>query len=429
MHAERTVLPNGLRLVSSSAPSAFGLRLRLTFLAGALFEPASQAGLAHLAEHMPFKGSLSRAAATIARDFERIGAEIDAYTDHYETTYLATAPGTALPELLANLTEMLLHPRLAEADLVKERAVVLEELRTLRDETATVAYQIALGALWRGWPHGRPVAGSRATVRGITIDAIRGWFGEHYGANRLVVGAAGAVEADQLQELVASHLGGLPAVPPVSLPTPQAANDGPWLGIDRREGEQVALCLAMPAPSESSADLPAADLLALLLGGNDCSRLFLRLRDELGLVYGIEASLEVGPTNGQLIISTECSPRSLSTVLSEIERILDDMMRHPPSPAAVADAAVVLRARWLLPFDNPLSYADWLVSRELWHPQIVTPATVAARFAAVTPEEIQALAERCLAPATRHLALAGPVPLPWRPAGWRIEAGAGRARR
>lgn len=426
MHFERTVLPNGVRVLSYAAPSLYGARLRLTYRAGAALEPAGLEGLAHLAEHMPFKGTAAYDARALARAVERLGGEIDAYTDHHETTYLTVVPSPALPEVFAIMAEMLRRPRLDPEDLEKERGVILEELRTYEDEPHSVAYQAALGGLWRGSPLARPVAGSPETVKRLTREHVRGWLEGQYGADRLIIGAAGAVEHAALVEHAARHFGDLTAAAPGVVPAPEAARDGAWVSLGRREAEQVALCLAMPAPAETDPRAPVADALAMLLGGNDCSRLFARLRDDLGLVYSIDAALEHGPGAGQLVVTSECKPGSVMRVLGEIEAVLEGMMVAPPAADELEDALAALRARWLLPFDNPLSYADWLVGRELWHGRVESPRAVAARLEAVTPQAVRALAGECFAPAVRHLALVGPVARTWRPPGWRVESRPGR---
>jgi predicted Zn-dependent peptidase len=426
---QRTVLANGVRVLSRSAPGAYGARLRLTFVAGAALEPPGAEGLAHLAEHMPFKGAGARDAQAIARAVERRGGEIDAYTDHYETTYLTGLPGPALGEVFAILADMVRRPRLDPADLEKERAVVLEEMRTYEDDPATVAYQAALGGLWHGWPQGRPVAGRPETVARLSLDQVRGWFVDQYRADRLVIAAAGAVEHAELMALVTDHFADLAPVGPAQPPLPRAAADGPWASLHSRESEQVALCLTMPAPAETDPRLPAAEALTMLLGGNDCSRLFARLRDDLGLVYGVDAALEAGPGASQLVLATECAPESIVTVLREIEQVLDQLSATPPAGDELADALAALRARWLLPFDTPTSYADWLAGRELWHGRVESPRAVAARLDAVTPAAVQAMAAECLAPATRHLALVGPLARTWRPAGWRATVHHERHRR
>jgi predicted Zn-dependent peptidase len=264
----------------------------------------------------------------------------------------------------------------------------------------------------------------------LSAQQIADWFNRHYGADRLVIGAAGAVDHDELIALADEQFGDLPAVGSVCAPAPAASHDGPRASLQRRESEQVALCLAMPAPAETDPGLPAFEALAMLLGGNDCSRLFARLRDEMGLVYGVDATLEVGPGASQLIVATECAPDSLVTVLREIEQILDRLIAEPPADEELSDALMVLRARWLLPFDTPGSYADWLVSRELWHGRVESPRQVVQRFDAVAPAAVLAAARSCLAPGTRCLALVGPLARTWRPPGWQVEvADRGRGRR
>lgn len=422
MDFARTVLPNGVPVLTHAAPAAFGARLRLAFRAGAAQEAPGEEGLAHLAEHMPFKGSLTRDAQAVARAVERRGGEIDAFTDHHETSYLATGPGSAMGDIFAVLGDILSFPRLDPADLERERAVIIEELRTYEDEPATIAYQSALAGLWRGWPLARPVAGRRDTVTQLTIEQVRGWFANQYGADRLVIAAAGAVDHDEIVGLSRRYFAELPVVGPTTPTAVEPAGDGPVASLKVRDSEQVAVCLAMPAPAETDPRLPAIEALAMVLGGNDCSRLFARLRDELGLVYGIDAAVEVGPTVSQIIIATECAPRSLVTVLREIEQALDGLIVAPPAADELADALIVLRARWLLPFDTPASYADWLATREMWYGRIDGPAQVARRFEAVTPAAVHEAARTCLAPATRHLGLVGPLARTWRPAGWRVES-------
>jgi predicted Zn-dependent peptidase len=407
-------------VLTHAAPQAYGARLRLAFRAGAALEGPGHEGLAHLTEHMPFKGSLTRDAHAVARAVERRGGEIDAFTDHHETSYLATAPGPALADIFEVLGDILRRPRLDGADLDRERAVIVEELRTYEDEPATVAYQAALAGLWRGSPLARPVAGRQETVARLTTEHVRQWLTDHYGADRLVIAAAGAVAHDEIVDLACQHFGDLPAVGPPAPVDARASADGPLATLQVRDSEQVAVCLALPAPPETDPVLPSIEALAMVLGGNDCSRLFTRLRDELGLVYGVDAAVEVGPTVSQVIIATECAPRSLVTVLREIELALNRLIAEPPADDELADALMVLRARWLLPFDTPTSYADWLATRELWYGGVESPPQVVRRFDAVTPATVHAAARACLAPATRHLGLVGPLARTWRPVGWQV---------
>jgi predicted Zn-dependent peptidase len=417
----RTTLTNGVPVLSRTA-TTYGARLRVTFLAGSSQEEAGEEGLAHLAEHMPFKGSQTRDASTIAREIERRGGEIDAFTDHHETSYLAIGPGESFADVFAILADILRHPRLDGQDLERERTVILEEVRSYEDEPSSIAYQLAIGHLWRGSPLARPVAGSRDSVKQLTVEQVARWYARHYGANRLAIAAAGSVEHAEVVELAEQHFGSLPrvAAPTTFLPSPASA--GPHASLQRRESEQVALCLALPAPAETDPRLPVLEALAMVLGGNDCSRLFSRLRDELGLVYGIDAALEVGPTASQIVVSTECVPGSLVTVLDEIERSLNRLIDEPVASDELADALMVVRARWLLPFDLPTSYADWLLARELWHGNVTSPHAYVDRFAAVTPEAVQAMARECLAPARRCLGLVGPLARTWRPTGWAVES-------
>ena len=281
-----STLPNGLRIVTDQMDGVETASLGIWVDVGTRDEPAEINGVAHLLEHMAFKGTERRSARAIAEEIETVGGHLNAYTSREHTAYYARILKDDVPLAVDLLSDILQNSVFDAEELTRERTVILQEIGQALDTPDDLIFDHFQECAYPAQGLGRPVLGQEEIIRSIPREAIAGYMHEHYGASRMVLSAAGAVDHDMLVELAAARFGGLGDPPAIR---PEAAH---YVGGDRREEkdlEQVHLVLGFPSVGFDDPDYYAAQLLSTLVGGGMSSRLFQEIREKRGLVYTIYA--------------------------------------------------------------------------------------------------------------------------------------------
>ena len=285
---EKLTLDNGLRVLLLPVEGALSASVGVWVEAGARYEPADKQGISHFVEHMAFKGTHTRTARQISEEMDLLGGGMNAYTTkEYTRFYAQTLAENARPamELLA---DMLLHSRMAAEDVEVERGVILEEMAMYEDAGEDVAHEALCGAVWPRSPLGRPICGTRKTVESIQPGDLLRYVAEEYAPGRMVAVAAGGYNREEMLACIDSTLGGLK--PGAPRPTADAPAFTPGVVLRKKKFEQVSLELAVPGlpfGEEEKSQRYALMLFNFIAGGGASSRLFLRLREELGLAYSI----------------------------------------------------------------------------------------------------------------------------------------------
>ncbi len=283
---QESVLANGLRILSERIPGVRSISVGVWIRQGAAHESPEMRGGSHLLEHMVFKGTGSRGPREIAMALERLGGSLDAFTSREHTSFQARVLPQHLPVALDVLADLVRDPLLREEDLELEREVVLEEISSVEDTPDDVAFEAHAEALWEGHPYGWPILGTRSSVEAIEARTLRELHDRRYRHGRLLVAAAGYLEHEAFVEEVARGFGAMtggeaPTVPTVDLATPV-------LDVHRpRPGAQVHLLFGNRTPPRSHRARIPLILLSAALGGGMGSRLFQKVREELGLAYTV----------------------------------------------------------------------------------------------------------------------------------------------
>lgn len=404
--------PQLLRLPESGAllavepqPGALVSAVYLWLPHGAAAERPQEVGLAHLLEHMLFKGAGEHGVSEAAARIEGMGGDLNAFTSYEQTVLHATLPAGREREALALLAEMAFAPRLDPEELEREKKVVIEEIRGAQDDPTDRLAERLRQAAHRGHPYGRPILGTEATVSALGVEDLRRFHRAfHRPADALVV-LAGPVEAAALapgiDQLLARFERGEPAPPPPRAPARPEATAFVLPGFEERTIE-----LAFPIPGLRHEDLPALDLLATALGDGDASILVRRLRDELDLAMDAWAALETEPDAGLLVVGA--SPRAgkaaacASALMSELLRAASE--RLPPASLERARRAILLSRIW------ERETVDGRASRLAWYlASFGDPAEeqrFEARIAATSAEAVRQAAARWCRP---EAAIAGAV--------------------
>ncbi len=279
-----TTLPNGLRVATDTMPSVESATVGIWTSCGARNETAAENGVAHLLEHMLFKGTKRRSAQVIAEEIEAVGGQMNAYTARENTAYYARVLKEDVALAVDVVADLLQHSIFDEAELGRERSVVLQEIGQANDTPDDIIFDHFQGAAFPGQPIGRPVLGTPDTVSNMSRTALTGYLATHYVPSELVLTAAGAVDHDRLVEQALKEFDRLPAAKPPA-PIPIAYGGGDFR--EEQDLEQLHFLIGFQGAAIGDSDYYAQSVLSTVMGGGMSSRLFQEVREKRGLVYAI----------------------------------------------------------------------------------------------------------------------------------------------
>jgi predicted Zn-dependent peptidase len=360
---------------------------------GARWEPAEINGVAHLFEHMAFKGAGSRDARQFAEAVENAGCVMNAATGYERTAYYARAVAEQAPFALELIADILFAPHWAPDDLEKEKGVVAQERGEAFDAPDDRVFELHQRALYKDQPLGRPILGEEETLKNISVQTLIDFRDAHLAPERVVISVAGAFDRNAIVDTATQRFGGLAAKPVrKSEPAhPRAGRVG-----EVRKLEQTHLVFSWPAPHARSDDLFAARLLSEIFGGGMSSRLFQEAREARGLVYAIDSALDVFEDAGRLSVYAGCSAKHAREVAEIVRDQLALMAAKGPSEAELSRAKAVSRASMLMGLEAPTARAEARASQLFLRDALYDFAEIRARMEAVRWEEIQALAAAAL---------------------------------
>jgi predicted Zn-dependent peptidase len=281
-----TTLGNGLRVATDTMAEVGTAAVTLAFHAGARSEDEAEHGLAHLLEHMAFKGTARRSARDIADEIEAVGGDLNAATGTEVTTYEARVLAADVPLALDLLADIVTAPAFDPAELKREKGVILQEIGAVEDTPDDLVNDLLQEEALAGQALGRPILGTPKTVKALGRDALTGFLGRHYRGEAAVLAAAGAVDHDAVVEAAERLLGGL-AQPAAAAPLPAR-----WTGGTRhlvRRLEQAHVMIGWQGRPLGAEGALALQVFAAVAGGGMSSRLFQEVREKRGLAYAINA--------------------------------------------------------------------------------------------------------------------------------------------
>lgn len=401
-----TTLPSGLRIVSQRMDHAATVSLGIWIGAGSRDERPNEHGLAHLLEHMAFKGTARRSALAIAEEIESVGGDLNAATSVEYTCYTARVLGSDLGLAVDILADIITSPSLTEEELKREKGVILQEISAVQDTPDDLVYDRFLQAAFPDQPIGRPILGTTKTVKGFTPDAIRAYLARNYHAGNMVLAASGAVDHDALVALAKEHLSKLP--PPPAAPLIREA--GEYRGGEARIGsdeEQVHLVLGLPGLPFTGGTHYPLQIFASVLGGGLSSRLFQEVREQRGLAYAIDAFHWPFSDCGVFGIGAGTAPEDagelIEVALGCLRQAAEDV-----SEAEVARARAQMKVGLLASLESPGGKLEQMARQVLLFNRAIPREELAARLDAVTLDDVRA-AGRSLLGHQPTIAAVGPT--------------------
>ncbi len=405
----RTVLPNGLRVLTCPMPHVRSATICLYVGSGSRFEPEARAGLAHFVEHMVFKGTPSYPTARrLSEAIEGIGGILDASTSVEVTSYWTKVAAEHFHTALNMLAEMVLCPLLEPREVEKERRVIVEELHEVADSPADWVFELIGQALWNGHALGRDVAGTPEGVLSIGRDDLENHIREQYVPGRIVAVVAGALAPAEVEAALAGALGQLEAKPFRSYDRPAGLATGPRLFLENRDTEQANLCLAVPALAYNDPERDVLTLLDTILGGGASSRLFQEVREERALAYNVYSVARQHADTGALIVNAGVDPARAEECLAAIWAEMARLAEEGVGAEELRRAQEYNKGRLLLRMEDSYGVASWYGGQELLLEEVQEVDQAIGRLMAVQPEDIQRLAARLFRREQVRLAVVGP---------------------
>ena len=408
MH-ERTVLSNGLRVLTETMPHTRSVSLGVFLGAGSRYEGDADAGASHFLEHMLFKGTERRPEpALISGAIESVGGIINALTDRELTLYWIKVAREHFSLAMDLLADMVQHPIMLREEMEKERMVILEELAMTNDSPDSRVELLIDERLWPGHPMGRDVGGSKESVNGIDRDALVDYYHRQYVANNMVVSVAGNISHQEVVDAVQHHLGEWSSGTPLGWPRVNGQTTlESSVALEHRRTDQAHICLAFPGVSAVDPQRYALDLLNTVLGEGQTSRLFMEVRERRGLAYEVNSSSSHFRDCGSVVVYCGVNPAkaeaALSAILTELDRL-----REGVDQEELRRAADFTTGRMLLRLEDTRVVMSALGAQELLLDKVYTPEEIVGAVRRVSPEQVQQVADVLLTRGAYRLAVVGP---------------------
>jgi predicted Zn-dependent peptidase len=387
-------LANGVRIALDPMPGLETVALGVWIRVGARWERPDQNGVAHLFEHMAFKGAGSRDARALAEAIESVGAVMNAATSYERTAYFARALKRDAAFVFSLLADIVLAPRWLEDDFEREKGVVAQERGEAYDQPDDRIFELHQAAVFPDQPLGRPVLGREETLAPLTVAALEGFRDLHYAPDRIVIAAAGGFERDALVDIAEKRFG---AMARVDHAAPPAAAPKRGMLFEPRRLEQCHFVRSWAAPAAGEDAIYAARLLCEIYGGGMASRLFQDVRETRGLVYAIDSYLDAYEDVGRLGVYAGCAPANVAVVADRAGAIMGELSEKGPTEEEMARAKVTLAAQTVMGAEGPAARAESSAGQAFLRDRLVPLEEVRRRIEAVTVEDVRMLAAQALA--------------------------------
>jgi len=393
----RTILPNGLTILTEKMDHIRSVAMGVWIRAGSRHEMAEVNGISHFVEHMVFKGTKNRSAQIIAREVDAIGGNLDAFTGKETVCFNMKVLDEHVPTALEVLSDLVLNPVFASEEINRERGVILEEIKMDEDNPDYLVHEIFTQNFWKDHPLGKPILGTKETVRRFERDTLMDFYGGRFLGGNMIFSAAGNIDHDSFVEQVARRFESLPAgQSPKENGAPKTTAR---INLRNKKAlEQVQLCLGVPAPPVAHETRYVTLVLNTLLGGGMSSRLFQTVREERGLAYSIYSDLNPYSDTGSLCVyagtSADRAVQVIDLVMAEFSRL-----KHEPLPAdELRRAKDQLKGNLLLSLESSMSRMSNLARQQMYFNYFFGQQEILDKVEGVTAEQVMEMAKSLFQP-------------------------------
>ncbi|MBI4094676.1 MAG: insulinase family protein [Candidatus Liptonbacteria bacterium] len=406
----KVVLTNGLRIILVPEPSSVASTVLILVEAGSEYETKRTNGLSHFLEHMTFKGTKNRPKpGMISHELDSLGAQSNAFTNQEYTGYWAKVQSGKFGKILEIVSDLYLHPLFNTDEIEKERGVIIEEINMYEDTPMRRVQEIFTTLLYGDQPAGWDIAGRKEVIRNLSREDFVDYRNEHYVAPKTVVVAAGNFKEGKMLREIKTIFAHLPRRPRVhKAKTKILRMRGPAVLLKHKTSDQSHLVLGVRAFHIFDKRRFALDVLADVLGGGMSSRLFRKIREELGAAYYIRAGADLYLDHGYFEVSSGVDhlkiEKVIDAILGEFRRVCDE----PVGREELQKSKDHLAGNLLLSLESADELASFYGGQEILTRAMRTPKQVIQKIQRVTSGEVQRVARALFRPRELNLAIIGP---------------------
>jgi predicted Zn-dependent peptidase len=387
-----TTLPNGIKVITEAMPHVRSVSVGVWVSSGSRRETADENGISHFIEHMLFKGTTNRSAEDIARSVDSIGGNLDAFTAKEMVCFNTKVLDEHLPIAMDVLSDLVLNPAFRGEDIEKEKGVILEEIKMDADSPDYLVHEIFSSNFWKDHPLGKPILGTRETVKRFNQAMVQDYYRGVYNPSNLLITAAGNLGHERLVNLARERFEALPAATPEA---PQAApSTHARISLrSKKDLEQVHVCLGVPSYPYPHEDRFICYVLNTMLGGGMSSRLFQNIRERQGLAYAVFSELNPYSDTGCLSVYAGTSLESAKKVVESVLKEFADLKQQLAPAEEVRRAKDHLKGSLMLSLESTSSRMSNLARQEMHFRRFFTLDELAESIEQVTAEDVQRVAQ------------------------------------
>jgi len=403
----KTVLDNGIRILTQQMPHVHSVSMGVWVNAGARDETSAENGLSHLIEHMIFKGTTRRSAFQIAKEFDAIGGQTNAFTSMENTCYHARVMDTHLATMAEILTDIFLNSRFSQDELEKERPVICQEIGMVEDSPEEYVHVLSAANYWGENPLGQSILGTRENVLKFNSSTVADFFQHLYQPDRIVISASGNLEHDRFVDLVGPAFETIGQ--PNGFPDRQTPEGRSCVAVYSRDLEQVHICCNTRGLSITVPRRYAFSLLNTVLGGNMSSRLFQEIREQRGLAYSVYSFISSYEDTGIFGVYAGVAPEKVTEAMDLIAGELQRVKKTAVTSGELHAAREFTKGNLLLAAESVDNQMVRLAQNEIHFGRYVPIEEIVKRIETVTGADILELANFIFQPGQMSLTILGPA--------------------
>jgi len=387
----REVLPNGLTIITEQMQNIRSVSIGIWIKSGSRDEDPHFNGISHFVEHMVFKGTKHRSAEDIARQVDSIGGNMDAFTAKECICFNVKVLDEHLPIAMDVLSDLVLNPIFDVQDISRERGVILEEIKMDEDSPDYLVHEIFTQNFWKDHPLGKPIMGTKDTVRKFERDPVLGFYSRHFNPGNLIICAAGNLKHEQFVSLVTQHFQHMqPMKNGIHSSAPKVVSR--IIMRNKKALEQVQICVGVPSHPIAHERRHASYILNTLLGGGMSSRLFQNIRERQGLAYAIYSDLTPYRDTGCLSVYAGTSRESAGKVVQSIVSEFRKLKSEEVPAEELRRSKDQLKGSLMLSLESSTARMSNLARQEMYFDRFFSMDELLERIEAVNAKEIQQLA-------------------------------------
>ena len=389
---KKEILPNGLRVLTEPLEHLRSCAIGIWVQSGSRHEPEELCGISHYLEHMLFKGTEGRDAGQLAAEFDAIGGQVNAFTTKEHTCFYCRTLDQYLPQAAALLADMFFHSTFKPEDVDLERGVILEEIGMYEDTPEDLCNENMFGAIYGGTALGRPILGTRDSLKSIDSAALHAYKNKNYTPENTIISVCGSFSDAQLEQIKAIFSNMEPGTPPEIVDT----NYKPAFVLQTKDTEQNHLQLAWPGLPLGDKRRFTLQAMNNILGGGMASRLFQQVRERNGLCYTIysfqSGYLGTGVFGVYVALGRETEDRAIKL----IRQVIADFLERGCTQEELDRTITQLKANLLMGLEGTTARMNGMARNEFLYGRQVEPEELIAGLEAVTCDDVLALARELL---------------------------------